>query len=59
MKFDELLASVSKQPVFETGLLLAGEVDPTDVHRQISRWVQAGRVIQLRRGLYTLADPYL
>ena len=58
MRFDELLASVSKQPFFETGLLLAGAVDPADVRRQLSRWVQAGRVIQLRRGLYALAAPY-
>jgi predicted transcriptional regulator of viral defense system len=58
MKFDELMASVSKQPFFETGLLLAGTVDPADVRRQLSRWTQAGRVIQLRRGLYTLAAPY-
>ena len=58
MKFDELLSSAAKQPVFETGLLLAGAVDPNDVRRQLSRWAQAGRVIQLRRGLYTLAAPY-
>jgi predicted transcriptional regulator of viral defense system len=58
MKFEDLLASVAKQPFFETGLLLAGAVDPADVHRQLSRWTQAGRVIQLRRGLYTLAAPY-
>jgi len=58
MKFDELLASAAKEPFFETGLLLAGAVDPADVRRQLSRWVQAGRVIQLRRGLYTLAAPY-
>jgi predicted transcriptional regulator of viral defense system len=58
MKFNELLASAAKQPFFETGLLLAGAVDPSDVRRQLSRWVQAGRVIRLRRGLYTLAAPY-
>ncbi len=58
MKFGELLASAAKQPFFETGLLLAGAVDPTEVRRQLSRWVQTGRVIQLRRGLYTLAAPY-
>ena len=58
MRFDDLLAFVSKQPLFETGLLLAGAVDPADVRRQLSRWVQAGRVIQLRRGLYALAAPY-
>lgn len=58
MKFDDLVTSVSKQPFFETGLLLAGTVDPTDVRRQLSRWTRSGRVIQLRRGLYTLAAPY-
>jgi predicted transcriptional regulator of viral defense system len=58
MKFDELLATASRQPFFETGLLLTGVVDPADVRRQLSRWVQAGRVIQLRRGLYSLAAPY-
>jgi hypothetical protein len=58
MKFDGLLSSVSRQPLFETGLLLAGDVDPFDVRRQLSRWVQSGRVIQLRRGLYSLASPY-
>jgi predicted transcriptional regulator of viral defense system len=58
MKFGDLLASASKQPFFETGLLLAGAVDPADVRRQLSRWTRSGRVIQLRRGLYTLAAPY-
>jgi predicted transcriptional regulator of viral defense system len=58
MRFDQLLVSTAKQPYFETGLLLAGAVDPADVRRQLSRWMQAGRVIQLRRGLYTLAEPY-
>jgi len=58
MKFDDLLTSAYKQPVFETGLLLAGAVDTSDVRRQLSRWTRAGRVIQLRRGLYTLAAPY-
>jgi len=58
MKFNELLVSISKQPLFETGLLLAGAVDPTDVRRQLSRWTRSGRVIQLRRGLYALAAPY-
>ena len=57
MKFEDLLASAAKQPCFETGLLLAGAVDPADVRRQLSRWAQAGRVIQFRRGLHTLAAP--
>lgn len=58
MKFEELLIAVSNEPVFETGLLLAGNVDPEDVRRQLSRWVKSGRLLQLRRGLYTLSLPY-
>lgn len=58
MKFQELLEIVTDEPVFETGLLLAGAVNPADVRRQLSRWVQAGRLQQLRRGLYSLAPPY-
>lgn len=46
------------EPVFEAGLLLAGDVDPSDVRRQLSRWVNAGRLYQLRRGLYALAPPF-
>lgn len=58
MDFDKLLRVVGNEPLFETGLLLAGDVNPDDVRRQLSRWVNAGKVVQLRRGLYTLAAPY-
>ena len=44
--------------MFETGLLLAGYVNPSDMRRQLVRWTQAGRLHQLRRGLYALAPPY-
>jgi predicted transcriptional regulator of viral defense system len=39
-------------------LLLAGNVDPDDVRRQLSRWAKAGKIRQLRRGLYMLEPPY-
>lgn len=58
MEFGTLLQAVGEEPVFETGLLLAGEVNPDDVRRQLSRWVRAGRLHQLRRGLYALAPPF-
>ncbi len=58
MKFEQLLNLVAEQPLFNTGLLLAGDVDPNDVCRQLSRWVNAGKLRQLRRGLYALAPPY-
>jgi hypothetical protein len=58
MRFAALLAIVEDEPVFETGFLLAGDVDPLDVRRQLSRWVTNGRLLQFRRGLYALAPPY-
>jgi len=58
MKFSELLEITAGLPVFETGLLLAGDRDPKDVRRQLSRWAADGKILQLKRGLYTLAPPY-
>jgi len=58
MEFNELLRIVGQEAVFETGLLLAGDVHPKNVRKQLSRWTKAGRVLQLRRGLYALAPPF-
>jgi len=58
MEFDRLVEIVGEEPVFETGLLLAGDVNSADVRRQLSRWTKAGRIWQLRRGLYSLAPPF-
>ncbi len=58
MEFENLLAIVGDEPVFESGLLLAGQRDPKNVRRQLSRWVAAGKLLSLRRGLYVLAQPY-
>ena len=58
MRFEQLLAAVGEEPLFESGLLLAGDVDAADVQRQLSRWTSAGRLVRLRRGLYALAPPF-
>ena len=58
MQFHELLEIVRQEPVFDTGLLLAGPVDQKQVRQQLSRWVKTGKIYQLRRGLYSLAPPY-
>lgn len=58
MDFKELLALVEDEPVFETGLLLAGSVDVDNVRLQLGRWTKSGKLYQLRRGLYALAPPY-
>ena len=58
MKYHELVKVVADEPVFETGMLLAGNVDAVNLRRQLSRWTRAGRLLQLRRGLYALAPPW-
>ncbi len=58
MEFTRLVAIAGDEPVFETSLLLAGDVNPSEVQRQLSRWTAGGRLYQLRRGLYALAPPF-
>jgi predicted transcriptional regulator of viral defense system len=58
MVFDELLAILGQESVFESGLLLAGETNPRYIRRQLVEWVNTGKLWQLRRGLYALAPPY-
>lgn len=58
MEFSELVEIIKDEPVFDTGLLLTGEANPREIRRQLSRWKQAGKIYQLRRGLYCLAPPF-
>lgn len=58
MKFVDLVSAIGDEPVFGTGLLLAGQSDPDGVRRQLARWTASGRIHQLRRGLYMLAPPW-
>lgn len=58
MKFNSLLKLVGDEPVFNSSLLLAGNVSPKLIHIQLSRWVNAGKIYQLRRGVYSIAPPY-
>ena len=55
MKWESLLRLVAGEPVFSSGLLLSGDVSTAQVRLQLTRWVQAGRLLRLRRGLYALA----
>jgi predicted transcriptional regulator of viral defense system len=57
MNLANLIKIIGDLPVFESSLLLAGAVRPPELARQLSRWQQSGRIIQLRRGLYALAPP--
>jgi predicted transcriptional regulator of viral defense system len=58
MFFENLLSVVGQEPVFDTGFLLAGDIDPNYLRRQLSEWVKSGKLWKLRRSLYALAPPY-
>jgi predicted transcriptional regulator of viral defense system len=58
MKWRDLLLMTADEPLFCTGFVLAGDVEPAGLRRQLSRWVKDGRLVQLRRGWYLPAEPY-
>ena len=58
MKFELLLKLIGDDPVFESSLLLGGNVHPKLIRIQLSRWVKTGKIYQLRRGLYSIAPTY-
>ncbi len=58
MEFKTLLGLVGSEPLFDTSLLLAGDVQRSEIQRQLARWQRSGHVQQVRRGLYSLAPPY-
>ncbi|MFO7538446.1 MAG: hypothetical protein R6X32_10350 [Chloroflexota bacterium] len=58
MYFQQVAPELANLPLFESGLLYAGADNPHQVQRQLADWARAGKVIQLRRGLYTLSPAY-
>ncbi len=58
MYFEDVLTQIHNLPLFQSDLLQAGDVDPAKLQKQLSRWTEAGKLNQLRRGLYVLAEPY-
>ncbi len=58
MNFGDVVSLVGSEPVFASALLLAGETPEAQVRLQMSRWVAAGKLVQLRRGLYALAPAW-
>lgn len=59
MKFDVLMQRVPEHGIFTTGQILARERSPADLRRQLARWNKAGKVQQIRRGVYVLSAPYV
>lgn len=58
MKFEELLKLLNGEVIFSSSILLAGNVSKNVIRKQLTRWVSSGKLIQLRRGFYAIAQPY-
>jgi predicted transcriptional regulator of viral defense system len=56
MRWQQLQHIIQDEPLFETSLLLTGEVSHHQAQRQLSDWAKTQKVIQLRRGIYTLPN---
>lgn len=49
---------VSDETLFSSSIFRVGNIITKDLHLQLIRWIKAEKIIQLRRGLYVLAEPY-
>ncbi len=58
MYFQQVVQQLANLHLFESGHLYAGADNPQQVQRQLADWVRVGKIVQLRRGLYTAAQPY-
>ena len=59
MNFEALVHVTRAIPCFDLPLLVQVFDDPREsVRVQLSRWMKQGKVIGLRRGMYTLAETY-
>ena len=58
MKWEEFIKITGKLPAVDTEILLAGRSNPGPLKVQISRWHKAGKLIQVKRGIYLLAEDY-
>lgn len=58
MEFEDFLKKVSKLAVIDAEALYSGTANRASIEVQLSRWHKAGKLIQLKRGLYVLSETY-
>jgi predicted transcriptional regulator of viral defense system len=58
MDWDRFLNITRTLPLIDTENVMVGSSDPASLQVQISRWNKAGKIIQLKKGIYLLAEPY-
>ncbi len=58
MIFEDFLRLVGDEPVFTSAVLKTHGIPARRIRLQLVRWVKSGRLVRLRRGVYTLGEPY-
>ncbi|MBI5299653.1 MAG: hypothetical protein HY877_05100 [Deltaproteobacteria bacterium] len=59
MKFDQLVHVAGNLPFFDLPALTQASGEPKKhLLTQLSQWKKSNKITQLRRGLYSLSDPY-
>ncbi len=58
MNFEQFAAQARPFTIFESQLAWPFYQSPQHAQRQLTDWTRAGRLLQLRRGLYTFPPPY-
>lgn len=58
MEFGKFLKKYQGLPFLASKMLLPGEADSRLLRVQLARWVKAGRLIQLKRGVYIFAAHF-
>lgn len=58
MNWVEFLRVFAHQPLFHSSMLKFFSASEGYIHVQLSRWVDAGKLSQIRRGWYLIAEPY-
>lgn len=58
MRIEEFLNLTAGLSVIESEILCTGVPSPASLKVQLSRWEKAGKIIQLKRGVYVMAEVY-
>ncbi len=58
MNWSEFLYKFADQPLFHSSMLQVFRESQAYLRVQLSRWVDAKKLIQIRRGWYLIAEPY-
>jgi len=58
MRWKDLLTKFAKRPLFHSSMLKIFPDDPHHIQVQLSRWVDAGKLSQIRKGWYLIEKPY-